>query len=119
MLPITTIHRAKALEETMKRKGTIDPRYPIDYADLWELAKDVQAIAKDYRPDDLRESKDDNPCITLTIGFDCESWSYQTGDNSYHGAAYGYPLWAVTYVPRTGALGDCVRDLADQIQGEY
>ena len=42
--------------------------------------------------------------IEVTIGYrylpktDELEWAYQTGDNSYTGAAYGYQLWATTTV---------------------
>ena len=100
----------------MKRTGTIDERYPVDYADLWDLVKRVQSYTKSFAPFELRENPDDLACMTLTVGFNRTDYGYQAGDNSFTGGAYGYPHWAVTYVPRTGPLGYCVEDLAEQIR---
>lgn len=100
----------------MKRTGIVDDRYPISYTDLWNAVKYTQGIAKECSPDELKEFDDDTPHVQLTIGYDVNGWAGQTGDNSYFGGAYGFRHWAVTYVPRTGPLGDCVRDLAKQIQ---
>lgn len=46
-----------------------------------------------------------------------EAWSYQTGDNSYTGGAYGHPFWGVVSLYRrsnSAALADDIREqLAD------
>ena len=57
------------------------------------------------------------PSIDLTIGWNPETgaWSYQTGDNSYTGGAYGYPIWAVTSVYRRNDSRAVARDLIDQL----
>ena len=62
-------------------------------------------------------SGDPLPSICLTIGFNPEdgSWDYQTGDNSFTGGAYGYPVWAVTSVYRRNDSRDVARDLIDQL----
>lgn len=59
-----------------------------------ELLKELQpTIGDDYRCSD--DPEDDSPgmCVTVatTNGVD---WSYQTGDNSYSGGAYGYAHWS-------------------------
>ena len=72
--------------------------------------------AADYRMDE-----DSLPSIDLTIGWDPETgdWSYQTGDNSFTGGAYGYPVWAVTSVYRRQDSRAVARDLIDQLcEGE-
>lgn len=46
--------------------------------------------------------KDLEPGIEVTIGFSPTNileYGIQTGDNSYSGAAYHFPHWAVGYVP--------------------
>ena len=72
--------------------------------------------ANDYRMDD-----ESLPSIDLTIGFnpDDGSWSYQTGDNSFTGGVYGYPIWAVTSVYRRQDSRAVARDLINQLyEGE-
>ena len=41
------------------------------------------------------DSEDEH--IDITIGWNAETghWSWQSGDNSFTGGAYGFPLWAV------------------------
>ena len=62
-------------------------------------------------------SGDPLPSICLTIGWDPDdgAWSYQTGDNSFTGGAYGYPIWAVTSVYRRQDSRAVARDLIDQL----
>ena len=72
--------------------------------------------------DDYRASEDeDTPGVCVTIGFtpesadaDC-SWSYQTGDNSYTGGAYGHPHWAVVSLYRRSNSRQLAEQCADQI----
>lgn len=79
---------------------------------LAELVSGIKStIADDYRA--FEDS--DEPSIQLTVGIDeAGDWDYQTGDNSYSGAAYHYPHWAVTAVYRNS---NC-REVAKEIQGE-
>ena len=85
---------------------------------LKELKKE---IADDYRASD--DPDDDKPGMCVTIGFtpaddetekDC-SWSYQTGDNSFTGGAYGHPHWGVIYLYRRSNSRELAKDAADQI----
>jgi hypothetical protein len=81
-----------------------------------ELA-DLCKAAKSYIDDEYRAFEDDDsPGIQLTIGWDDKTgeWAYQTGDNSFMGDAYNYPLWAVTGVYR---YSNC-RELARELQNE-
>lgn len=66
----------------------------------------------DYIADD-----DDEPGIDLTIGVDIHTgdWSYQTGDNSYTGGAYGYRDWGVARIYRGSNSRDVARDLIEQV----
>ena len=53
----------------------------------------IPDIADDYRAyEDCAE--DSEPSMLLTIGADASGWSYQTGDNSYSGGAYGFADWS-------------------------
>ena len=80
------------------------------------VAKQVPCIG-DPDADDYREDQDSLPSIDLTIGWDPETgaWSYQTGDNSFTGGAYCYPIWAVTSVYRRQDSRAVARDLIDQL----
>ena len=73
--------------------------------------------ANDPGADDYRMDQDSLPSIDLTIGFnpDDGSWSYQTGDNSFTGGAYGYPIWAVTAIYRRQDSRAVARDLINQL----
>lgn len=81
----------------------------------------LSALIRSIKPkicDDYVECEGDTPSICLTIGHNPESgeWSYQTGDNSYIGGAYGYPNWAVDYVTRRCDSRQLARDLIDELR---
>ncbi len=84
--------------------------------DVAALVRHVKAQVPREDPDYIADG-DDKPGIDLTIGVDTVSgdWSYQTGDNSYTGGAYGYRDWGVTRVYRATNSRDCARDLIAQI----
>jgi hypothetical protein len=67
--------------------------------------------------DEYRAFEEENiPGIQLTVACDDEgSWDYQTGDNSYSGAAYFYPHWAVVGVYRRSNSKEVARDLQSQL----
>lgn len=60
------------------------------------------------------EYGDKQAYLDVTIGADDQlDWSYQTGDNSYTGGAYGFPHWGVVQVwPRCNCseLADAALD---------
>lgn len=78
-----------------------------------------QGIGDDYRASD--DPDDNMPGMQVTIGFTPEtedndaSWSYQTGDNSYTGGAYGHPHWAVVSLYRRSNSRELAKDCANQI----
>lgn len=78
-----------------------------------------QDIDDNYRASD--DPEDDTPGMCVTIGFtpattdNDASWSYQTGDNSYTGGAYGHPHWAVLSLYRRSNCRELAKDAADQI----
>lgn len=82
-----------------------------------DLSAVVSAVKRDIEDDYLAFEGDDRPGIQLTIGWspDDGRWSYQTGDNSYTGAAYGHPLWAVVGVYRDVTVADVVADIREQL----
>lgn len=64
----------------------------------------------------------DKPGIEVTIGWRYNprtnefDWDYQTGDNSYHGAAYSYQFWVTTTILRMSNSADLAQDVIDEIQ---
>lgn len=76
--------------------------------------------------DDYRCTLDDGPfadedagppSMDVTIGWTPETgnYSYQTGDNSYTGGAYGYPHWAVVYLDRRSNSTELAREVRSQL----
>lgn len=59
----------------------------------------------------------DKEGMDLTVGYNPKSkeWDYQTGDNSYSGACYHYPVWGVTTVFPRSKSKDLAKDLVNQI----
>lgn len=80
---------------------------------LSELVRAVkQSICDDYRAFE----EEGIPGIQLTVACDEKgNWDYQTGDNSYSGAAYHYPHWAVVGVYRRSNSKEVAREIQDQL----
>lgn len=80
-----------------------------------EIYKLLVALKKDitdeYRCSD--DPDDNTPGMTVTFGTNDaqDSWSYQTGDNSFTGGAYGFPHWAVICLFRRS---NC-KELTDEV----
>jgi hypothetical protein len=89
--------------------------------DLAALIRAIKAtIGDEYRADEY----DTVPGICLTVGWtdrdmgrhhNAGEWSYQTGDNSYTGGAYGYPHWAVVSVYRRSDSRALAREIRSQL----
>jgi hypothetical protein len=87
------------------------------------LIKDVAALIRDLKPtigDEYRAigcEEDDTPSMDLTVGCNTETgeWSWQTGDNSYSGGAYSYPIWGVIIIDRRCNSRATARELVNQI----
>jgi hypothetical protein len=60
----------------------------------------------------------DKEGLDLTVAYDpkTKEWNYQTGDNSYSGAAYLYPIWGVTTIFPRSKSKDLAREVINQIQ---
>jgi hypothetical protein len=70
-----------------------------------EFRKYLETILKDYKSlidDDMKESADDLPSIQITIASNelMEEFAFQSGDNSYTGACYNFPIWHSDYLYR-------------------
>ena len=67
------------------------------------ILDDVTALLRMLQTDiddDSRASEDPEDDlagiqITIACNDSFDDWTYQTGDNSYSGACYGYPCWGV------------------------
>ncbi len=84
--------------------------------------KEVSALIRAIKPDigdEYLHEGDELPSIQITIGHNPETgaWSYQTGDNSYTGGAYGYPNWGVGFIYRRTNSRELARDLIYQVAG--
>lgn len=80
---------------------------------LTALQKD---IGDDYRTTLDTFDDESDPGMDVTIATtDGESWSYQTGDNSYSGSAYHFQHWAVIYLYRDSDIDELVDDVIDQL----
>ena len=82
--------------------------------------KDVSALVRSIKPciaDEYIGEDDTLPGIDLTVGYDPETggWSYQTGDNSYTGGAYHYPILGVGRVYRRSNSRELARDIINEI----
>src|SRR4051812_21168140 len=79
------------------------------YALVAQLIPDIE---DEYRAEGCEDS--DEPSMTLTIGLNRKGWSYQTGDNSFTGGAYGYADWAVVTLDRECNPDDVAEDIIAQ-----
>ena len=83
--------------------------------------REVSALLRELKKhigDECRasdDSEDTTPGMAITIGInpDDGSWSYQTGDNSYTGGAYGYQYWGVGSLYRRTNTRQLARELID------
>jgi hypothetical protein len=101
------------------------PRLPLP--SVGELAALVRAVKADIGDEYRADEYDTVPGICLTVGwtdkdgwgggveYRAGEWSYQTGDNSYSGGAYGYPHWAVVSVYRRSDSRALARDIRNQL----
>jgi hypothetical protein len=74
-------------------------------------------IGDDYRAGDcFGDEESSRPSMSVTIGWSPDgSWSYQTGDNSFTGGAYGHPHWAVITLERRSNSLELARDIQSQL----
>ena len=77
------------------------------------IAELIPTIGDEYRASN--DPQDDTPGMALTVGADTEGWSYQTGDNSYTGGAYGYATWGVGYLYRDSNPVERAHEIADEL----
>lgn len=93
--------------------------------DLRSLLIELKSqIGDDYRGSSYESpgsGEDGPPSMDVTIGWTPEDgdWSYQTGDNSYTGGAYGYPYWAVIELDRRSNSTELAREIQSQLADQW
>ena len=91
-----------------------------------KLSREIRALLIQLKPtigDDYRatdDPDDDKPGMAVTVGATVTddggiSWSYQTGDNSFTGGAYGHATWGIGYLYRRSNCADLANQLVDEI----
>ena len=53
--------------------------------------------------------------ITISCNDRLDTWSIQTGDNSYTGSCYGDPYWGIGYLMKDSNIPDLVESLLDSL----
>lgn len=76
----------------------------------------IKCLKKEIEDEYRASEEDTRPSMLLTVGDDGESWSYQTGDNSFTGGAYGYPHWAVVSIYRNSNSKQLATDIVNQLE---
>ena len=91
-----------------------DEQFNALHAEITALcASLIPDISDDYRATD---DPDDVPGMMVTVGADeSGAWSYQTGDNSYTGGAYGFPAWGVGYLFRDSDPAEVAESIVNEI----
>jgi hypothetical protein len=75
----------------------------------------IQDIGDEYRASDDPEDSEPGMQVTIATNETAEKWSYQTGDNSYTGSAYGLPHWAVLSLYRDSDCGELAKQAIDDL----
>lgn len=77
------------------------------------LAQLQEEIADEYRAFD--DDEEPGIQITLACNADGSDFAIQTGDNSFSGVAYGFPIWAVAGLYKDSDCASVVDDLLSQL----
>lgn len=88
------------------------------HSDIRLLVRDIQLC---ITPEDRASESSDEPSILLTVGVSRDDsgdyrWGYQTGDNSFNGAAYFHPAWGVATVTSDCDPDRVASDILDQVE---
>ncbi len=73
-------------------------------------------IGDDYRTSDDHDDNTPGMCVTFGTN-DGESWSYQTGDNSYTGGCYGCRHWSVISLYRRDNCTAHAKAIVEELAG--
>ena len=87
--------------------------------EISNLLRDLKpSICNDCRASD--DPDDNTPGICVTVGASPDgTWDYQTGDNSYTGAAYFHKYWGVVYLYRNSNCKELARECLGEIRDAY
>ena len=97
---------------------------------MWEEVMDSEGFRDDLldviryaistvSPEDFASAieEDEAPYNYLTVGMnDSGEWSFQTGDNSFTGGAYGYAHWAVVSVFEDSDPEEVYQEIVSQLE---
>lgn len=79
----------------------------------------IPTIRDEYRAYDDCDD-DSEPSMLLTVGADdALAFGWQTGDNSFTGGAYGFPLWGIGSVYRDSDPAGVAREIVDEIAEQF
>ena len=82
-----------------------------------EVKTDIYDFINQYLPEFKRDSKEyDGLDITFATNDEGDTWSYQTGDNSYTGGAYGLPHWSVSFIDTETVASELYSDVINQLE---
>lgn len=77
-------------------------------------------ICDDYRASEDDETPGMQVTFGVTLGEDGSlSWSYQTGDNSFTGGAYGHPVWAVVSLYRRSNSRELAKEAMEEALSQF
>jgi hypothetical protein len=77
-----------------------------------------KTIGNEYRSS-WREDES-SPSMDITVGARASGeWDIQTGDNSFHGNAYRYPIWATTTLHRRSNTVELACDIRNQLSEAF
>lgn len=118
-MPATVCDTSPAVQKLLKQLPSLRQEL---YGLLVAIKKneDWPALRQDFYDFD---PSDPVPYVYVTIGctfdFDesCITWSFQTGDNSFTGGAYGHPEWFTTSLFSRSNCKDIAKDLINEIEG--
>lgn len=89
-------------------------------SDFDKFRNDIVEIVKGLKhqiPDESEyDGPDESPTLQVTFATDdsMSMLAHQTGDNSFHGACYGLPHWAVVYLMADDSPAQIAEDVASE-----
>ena len=82
-----------------------------------EIASLLKGLKRHIDADCRAYEDSETPSILVTVGCDSQgSWSYQTGDTSFIGGAYGFPYWGQTALERRSNCLELARDIIEELK---
>ena len=84
---------------TVEVKGDIAEFLTLNWSALQEAAREYDGLD-----------------ITFAVNDDGSAWAYQTGDNSFIGACYSLPHWAVATISRGEDVQGIIAEIIEQLE---